>query len=303
MDLPAFDENGKTCKATNCGTTKYDLGENSSGISKARRNRPCKYFASGYCRRGNYCWFSHYYQKPYNFNNYKTYDQIKYKHSRVYIVPGREGLKCSGTVSGPDIAAASGQYDPLTDSWDLIRSIISEQEAEAELGLSRTDDLDGDGLHGTDSNDVELMAANVERHQSSEEQFPDCTDEIQNILKDEEMTERKDGSKVVNTEGNAKADDRERITNGKGLRAFKFALTDFVKGLLSPTWNQQKIDRETYKTISKKVVKKVIFSVQSTRVPQTQEDINHYLAVSKAKISKLVQAYLEMVKKGKAIVA
>ncbi|KAK1403899.1 hypothetical protein POM88_003504 [Heracleum sosnowskyi] len=307
MDLPASNGNGKRGKATNCGTTKYDLGENSRGINKARTSRPCKYFASGYCRRGNSCWFSHYYQKPYNFNDYKTYDHIKCKDSRVYTVSGREGLKWSGTVSGPDIAAtSSSQYDPVTDSLDLIRSIVSEEEAETalKLELSLIGDLVGVGLHGTDCTDVELMAANVERHQSSEEeQFPDCTDEIQNSLKDEEMTEWEDESEVAITEGDGKADEREKITNGKSLHAFKFVLTEFVKELLNPTWNEQKIDKETFKTIAKKVVKKVIFSVQSTHIPQTQEGINNYLAVSKLKISKLVQAYIEIVKKEKAKVA
>lgn len=269
-------------------------------VYRINNNRLCKYYASGYCRHGNYCWFSHYYPKPYNFNNYKTYDRINCKDSRVYIAPGREGLKWSGTVSGPDLAAASSsQYDPETDGWDLFRSIIGEHEPETalELELPCTGDLVGGGLHGTDSNDGELMAANVERHQSSEEeQFPDSTDEMQNALKDEEMTERKDESEVANIEGDVKADEREKITNGKGLRAFKFVLAEFVKELLSPTWNEKKIDKETYKKIAKKVVDKVIFSVQSTRVPQTQEDINSYLAVSKPKISKLVQVCADQLK-------
>lgn len=267
--------------------------------NKARTNRPCKYFASGYCRRGNSCWFSHYYQKSYNFNNYKTYDRIKCKDSRVYRAPGREGLEWSGTVSGPDIAAASSsQYDLVTDGSDLIKTIISEEEAKTALKLELpcTGDLVGVGLHGTECNDVELMAENVERHESSEEeQFPDCTDKTQNILKDEQMTERKGGSKVANIEGEVKAGERERITNAKGLHAFKFGLTEFVKELLNPTWNEQKINKETYKTIAKKVVQKVIFSVQSTQVPQTQ-DINNYLAVSKPKISKLVQVCADPLK-------
>lgn len=130
--------------------------------------------------------------------------------SRVSISPAREGSEWSGTVSGPNIAAASSsQYDPVTDSSDLVKSILAEEEA-------------------------------------------------------------------------------------KSLRAFKFALVDFVKELLSPTWKKQKIDKDSYKKIVEKVVNKVISSVHSSQIPQTQESINNYLAASKPNISKLVQVCADL---------
>ena len=41
----------------------------------------------------------------------------------------------------------------------------------------------------------------------------------------------------------------------KGNRAFKFALVEFVKELLKPTWKDGQITKEDYKTIVKKIKK------------------------------------------------
>ncbi|KAF3440677.1 hypothetical protein FNV43_RR18961 [Rhamnella rubrinervis] len=85
------------------------------------------------------------------------------------------------------------------------------------------------------------------------------------------------------------ADDTKKSKDMKGTRAFKFALVEFVKELLKPTWKEGQISKDSYKTIVKKVVDKVTGTMQGANVPQTQEKIDHYLSLSKPKLTKLVQ--------------
>ncbi|PON82211.1 Zinc finger, CCCH-type [Trema orientale] len=92
--------------------------------------------------------------------------------------------------------------------------------------------------------------------------------------------------------------DGKKNKDAKGVRAFKFALVEFVKELLKPTWKDGQIGKDAYKTIVKKVVDKVTGTMQAASIPQTQEKIDHYLSFSKAKLTKLVQAYVEKAQKG-----
>lgn len=78
----------------------------------------------------------------------------------------------------------------------------------------------------------------------------------------------------------------------KAMRQFKIVLVEFVKEILKPTWKEGKMSREVYKTIVKKVVEKVTSSIQGVQIPRTQEKIDQYLAFSKSKITKLVEAYV-----------
>ncbi|XVF17025.1 hypothetical protein REPUB_Repub10bG0081200 [Reevesia pubescens] len=94
-----------------------------------------------------------------------------------------------------------------------------------------------------------------------------------------------------------RTDEGKKSKDGKGIRAFKFALVEFVKDLLKPTWKEGQIGKEAYKNIVKKVVDKVTATMQGTSIPQTPEKIDQYLSVSKPKLNKLVQAYLEKFQK------
>lgn len=91
------------------------------------------------------------------------------------------------------------------------------------------------------------------------------------------------------------ADTEEESKKGKdskGNRLFKSALVDFVKDFLKPYWKEGNLSKEVHKIIVKKVVDKVTGAMPSVNIPQTQEKIDVYLAYSKVKLEKLVQAYL-----------
>ncbi|CAH9147236.1 unnamed protein product [Cuscuta epithymum] len=87
-------------------------------------------------------------------------------------------------------------------------------------------------------------------------------------------------------EVNGKKDD-------KVTRLFKIALIELVKEILKPKWKEGRMSREVHKTIVKKVVDKVMGSIQGDHFPKSQDKIEHYLSCSKAKINKLAQAYVE----------
>ncbi|XP_038881684.1 zinc finger CCCH domain-containing protein 38 isoform X2 [Benincasa hispida] len=100
-----------------------------------------------------------------------------------------------------------------------------------------------------------------------------------------------------NANGNDGVHDKKKSKDAKGIRAFKFALVEFVKEVLKPTWKEGHISKDVYKTIVKKVVDKVTGTLQGGHIPQTQEKIDHYLSFSKPKLTKLVQAYVDRVQK------
>ncbi|XP_057504938.1 zinc finger CCCH domain-containing protein 55-like [Actinidia eriantha] len=79
----------------------------------------------------------------------------------------------------------------------------------------------------------------------------------------------------------------------KAMRLFKNALVDFVKELLKPKWKEGQMSREVHKAIVKKVVDKVTSTIQVANIPKTQERIDQYLAYSKPKLNKLVEAYTQ----------
>ncbi|EOA30000.1 hypothetical protein CARUB_v10013105mg [Capsella rubella] len=129
---------------------------------------------------------------------------------------------------------------------------------------------------------------NKKTHESSKEEEGKKTGEDTN-----------DAENIVDEDEDDVGSDKEnkKGIDPKEMRAFKFALVEVVKELLNPTWKEGKMDKDGYKNIVKKVVEKVTVTMQSGSVPQTQENIDHYLSASKPKLTKLVQAYISKIKK------
>lgn len=118
-----------------------------------------------------------------------------------------------------------------------------------------------------------------------------------NKAQERNRKEQEDGL-VRNADRDAGEDEGKKSKDMKGFRAFKFALVEFVKELLKPSWKEGQIGKDAYKTIVKKVVDKVTGTMQGANIPQTQEKIDHYLSSSRPKLTKLVQAYVEKSQKG-----
>ncbi|KAL3638895.1 hypothetical protein CASFOL_016802 [Castilleja foliolosa] len=104
-------------------------------------------------------------------------------------------------------------------------------------------------------------------------------------------------NKLPETQNGHEKVDEGASKDEKGMRLFKNNLVEFVKEILKPTWKEGRMSRDDHKTVVKKVVEKVSSTIHSDHIPKTQEKIDQYLASSKPKISKLVQAYVERFKK------
>uniref|UniRef100_A0A5B7BHS1 Putative zinc finger CCCH domain-containing protein 38 isoform X1 n=1 Tax=Davidia involucrata TaxID=16924 RepID=A0A5B7BHS1_DAVIN len=113
----------------------------------------------------------------------------------------------------------------------------------------------------------------------------------------EETESAQDNGPSDKMDGDGRADEGKKNNDVKGIRAFKFALVDFIKELLKPTWKEGQISKETHNAIVKKVVDKVTGSIQGAHIPQSQEKIDNYMSCSKPKLTKLVQAYVEKYQK------
>ncbi|XP_071710124.1 uncharacterized protein [Rutidosis leptorrhynchoides] len=90
-----------------------------------------------------------------------------------------------------------------------------------------------------------------------------------------------------------KVEEGDMGNDEKAMRVFKVALVEFVKEILKPKWKEGKLSREVHKNVVKKVVDKVTDAIQVNQIPRTQVKIEQYLAYSKPKITKLVEAYVE----------
>lgn len=75
----------------------------------------------------------------------------------------------------------------------------------------------------------------------------------------------------------------------KGIKLFKFALVEFVKEILRPSWQEGHLSKGAHKTIAKKVVDKVTGTLQGNNIPRTQGDVDRYINSCRTKLTNLVQ--------------
>uniref|UniRef100_A0A7N0RDF2 C3H1-type domain-containing protein n=1 Tax=Kalanchoe fedtschenkoi TaxID=63787 RepID=A0A7N0RDF2_KALFE len=97
-------------------------------------------------------------------------------------------------------------------------------------------------------------------------------------------------SKQVDADrGFDEAEQREPKTS----KQFRAALVEFIKELLKPAWRDGNLSKDAHNLVVKKAVEKVLSSLHSHQVPSTPELVQQYLSSSKAKITKLVEAYVQ----------
>lgn len=75
----------------------------------------------------------------------------------------------------------------------------------------------------------------------------------------------------------------------KAQRHFRAALIDLVKELLKPKWRDGHLSKDAHNMIVKKVVEKVLSTLQSHQIPPTMELVEQYLSSFGSKITKLVE--------------
>ncbi|XP_059280124.1 zinc finger CCCH domain-containing protein 55-like [Lycium ferocissimum] len=227
---------------------------------------------------------------------------------RVLNPSGPSGMPPSNPISSL-VHAIYGQINPemrVSDNYHPPDGLELDTSANFKLPPDSSSYLD------RDSNKVPMEQMNQSSTVDPELGNNDQIDEVkqqENKLvevngKDKLAPEEsKDGQEndhpgAMNMHG--KADEGNGNKDEKVMRLFKNALIEFVKEILKPIWKEGKMSREVHKTVVKKVVDKVTSTIQGEHVPKTQEKIEQYLAYSKPKITKLVQAYVERLLKNEA---
>ncbi|XP_030461930.1 zinc finger CCCH domain-containing protein 38 [Syzygium oleosum] len=214
-------------------------------------------------------------------------------------------------------------YDPISDSIEPKKSDNEKQVHSSDVVVDESTKVTSSSLpppsvavvpNGTVSHNASSSVGNHESHQTSQVE-PDESSKVKDSSKlreDGDKEKVSDESKkgkgkdpqedehLENMEGVTKDGENKKSKEGKNLRAFKFALVEYVKELLKPTWKEGQFGKEAYKAIVKKVVDKVTSTMQGANIPQSQEKIDHYLSFAKPKLTKLVQAYVEKEKARKA---
>ncbi|MED6196454.1 hypothetical protein PIB30_047671 [Stylosanthes scabra] len=214
------------------------------------------------------------------------------------------------------VVGSQKQYDPIFDSIEtkdahasctapyfspIIKIINKAEEIPALSSKSTRQNLDyssktafpeGPLVKCDHSIQLQQQGENIEINKekdvviAEEKQSLQCANEI-----------TKENIPMENMDQNGETDEAKKTKDVKGVRAFKYSLVEFVKELLKPTWKEGQITKEDYKSIVKKVADKVVGTVQRAHIPQTQEKIDHYLSLSKPKLNKLLQAYVEKAQK------
>lgn len=201
--------------------------------------------------------------------------ELRNSNNPVFLLPNNgENTSVDGKVDKPSNVVSPSSFPSGANGNDYLQAHNSVEPKQKNFQLSQLEPLAKSEIVKGNSEFGAQESKNVKEESKSPDIGP------------LEGTE-KDG-----------AEEGKKSKEVKGSRAFKFALVEFVKDLLKPTWKDGQINKDAYKTIVKKVVDKVTSTMQGANIPQTQEKIDHYLSFSKPKLTKLVQAYVEKMQKG-----
>lgn len=194
------------------------------------------------------------------------------------------------------------QYDPINDSTEPIKTDINYQHQ----GFSLNTHAQSSSIEESQapqqilapsvtvgSNNSGLEKSHLE-DQDKQHEMSMGTDAVDlNKSETAQQGNEQQVGQLKDMDDGQVDEDGKKSKDSKGMKMFKFALVEFVKELLKPTWKEGHMSKEAHKTIVKKVVDKVTGSMESSHIPQTQDKIDQYLSYSKSKLTKLVNAYVE----------
>ncbi|XP_076901466.1 uncharacterized protein LOC143555853 [Bidens hawaiensis] len=245
--------------------------------------RPCKFFIMGRCNRDDDCRFSHDVSKSEVYDG-RSQDHDDYQETRFIPDNNSGNINMNGNGTNHKL---NGSVDEKGKHLAASRNDIP--QASSLPQVSQNLDFAALGLlYSTVVNEPVKASAPMESQKSKE---PEPVGKV-------EASENKVAEKSKMNVGKSEVDESNMGNDEKATRAFKVSLVEFVKEILKPTWKEGKMSRDVYKTIVKKVVEKVMGTIEGVNIPRTQEKTDLYLAFSKSKITKLVEAYVGRLAKG-----
>lgn len=206
-------------------------------------------------------------------------------------------LNSNNAVGVPSFASAEGSVDPVSSATQPVND--ETESKRPDISNKPPGILLNPAAHKSNLSDgkpeIKLTNSTPSPRPGGPDGDDSCEDSEGNNKMGDEKSKKAQENRKAQEDGPSEdvdkdgADDSKKCKDTKGTRAFKFALVELVKELLKPTWKDGQISKDSYKVIVKKVVDKVTGTLQSANIPQTQEKIDHYLSLSKPKLTKLVQ--------------
>ncbi|KAH7422634.1 hypothetical protein KP509_12G018000 [Ceratopteris richardii] len=219
-----------------------------------------------------------------------------YSYTLTTVPPLPKILDISGSTKPSNL---SDQYDPLSDS--LEPSIMGGSNYTSfgifkphdngklwdESSQSLTFRKENESLRYDSGNCEPVEAAGDPAVGIVENVTPPGTDRFD----DSGQTDEAVGTKLNQLSS------KNRKENPYALKMLRSAVADHVKEELKPAWKEGHMSKDAFKNIVKKVVDKVVAALPQHSIPKSQEKVNQFMSSSRAKISKLVQGYIDKYQK------
>lgn len=233
-----------------------------------------------------------------------------------------EGISYQGHVQGQSAALTSGalkhvsdvttgkQYDPLSDSFDSLGTVLRKIDKSQEKSVVADTSM---GLENDILKNSGKLLENSQ-HKVAKRSDNNFDDEVGETATDTEAGAVENGSPLLDEDvkdwnlevpvgntGPGAAEIEQQPSPGKSkkgkdsrsMKLFKIAIANFVKEILKPSWRQGNMSKEAFKTIVKKTVDKVAGAMPNHQVPKSQGKIDQYVESSQRKLTKLVMGYVE----------
>ncbi|KAL2931831.1 Protein FRIGIDA-ESSENTIAL 1 [Bienertia sinuspersici] len=167
------------------------------------------------------------------------------------------------------------------DSWDKNYNVHDNVIPEAEVESAATSASDAQNKMVEEENP--MVPGSVKDILKASRSITDGNLKLNNdLMKHGEM-------KIENgRQPNELGDEESRV-----IKYFRASLIEFVKELMKPIWHEGRLSKDVYKVIVQKAEDKILSTLQPNQVPNSSESIKQYLSLSRPKIIKLIQAYVD----------
>ncbi|KAL2473646.1 uncharacterized protein Fot_49382 [Forsythia ovata] len=247
----------------------------------------CEFHAKGWCIKGNSCRFLHIKEGAVDASKQKLFSSST-QYTTGYLTNASSDdwepsapFRPSHIVT-QELLSRTNLYDPIRDSVEPtnIRDGVSNISGGGKGASVPSPHLQSNDLHSTGDNDPKVNISSSNRDSKQGEPMHKTDPEVDEVrLKNENDIDFKTNLYVQK--------------ESKAMRHFQAVLVEYVKDLVKPTWLDGLLSKEAHKVIVKKAVDKVLSSFQPHQIPSTGESIKSYLSVSRPKLEKLVEGYIE----------
>lgn len=211
---------------------------------------------------------------------------------------GSRQMASSPNSRGYMLKAIGDQYDPLFDSIEPTSSSLKKSHQSNHVQMQHSANNSGimsrPNLYDKEENKLKEVGDVAGTMSLENDEFGETADAEVGAVENGSPSDPID---LEDTAGGEIEIDQFRSPgkskDSRSMKLFKATLANFVKEVLKPSWRQGNMSKEAFKTIVKKTVDKVSGAMKGHRIPKSQAKIDHYIASSQRKLTKLVMGYVD----------